>query len=563
MPAFKVGFNGKYSPPCLVFTAAGIKQKFYGNSALALYLVYFIFAVLPKGLIDMRLPFFVCLMFIPVFSQLLIAQNGASIEYSNEVEHTIKYIDSEEKDIAGQNFIIEQIARSIPKILEYTEFKIFFKLHLRLDHIDSTDRGGKASIDNIRCSGDVYYKGLHFADVLLPEQMDLLISINTPGKNQIREYIFNINPLANENPSFTFQFIDSLKNKDYTFFPCLKNVVYSLLNKEAFLRKKALARKYFELDPRLPLMYEEIKAINTERITMIPVYDFRLDEIEKEIAEIDQLDMENSLYLHKADPINFTHRFAKIKQLAEKQRVILDQYLSHMDYWYYREGMKYLSKKDTMKAKEFFDKSLLLNPFYTPAHYQFAHLHFLESNYKKAADIILEVLDEMNPDKTYKKRIIGLGNQVQEHLIISAKHLINDSLYQEALSLLYTDLVFCDNSTYIECHDSLLLLINKSKQGIYYSYLCIAEKALENDKLHLAKTYADKAKSFQHENTDAILNLNTGNIVYHRIIHRSVIIGQAFESQNDLTEARKYYSHAKSVLRENPDIDYQGHIPEM
>jgi hypothetical protein len=130
-----------------------------------------------------------------------------------------------------------------------------------------------------------------------------------------------------------------------------------------------------QLDSLLKANAKTIKQININDIDMLMLNDCKLNEVENSIGIFKNEEIAGLIDFKKAEEIAIYENFSMISGQCKQIRVIINQYISHLDFWFYKKGLEDLAKTDTTAAFSDFNKSLLYNPFYIPSLYQQSMLY--------------------------------------------------------------------------------------------------------------------------------------------------------------------------------------------
>ncbi len=489
------------------------------------------------------------------YSQNVIVYNDSKIE-----SQIVKYNNEASKDIIS-NYIISKISKSIPKILSYTSYSYNYTKKVIIKKTALHKYNIFMAFKNKKCTGDVYYKDIFISDILFPKRVDFSIKIFDKNRNLLKEFeCNNIEINWGEKKIIEFNFNDTASAPQYTVQ--IKNTIFhfDIKNKKAFDKKIDLINEYYSSRNQIETLFESLSTIDYNNIDMIPLFEYTLDETEQNIEELRSKEFPKELNLKKSDPIDFIEKFKKLTLKTEQTRVVLDQYLSTMDYRLYTIGKKFLAEYNSDKAILYFEKSLKTNPFYSPSHYEIAKLDFKYGNMLKSSGRITDVLNYMNPGSHYYKLISELANKVyNEYISIADKH-INNKKHNKGLETLFEAKSFCNNTREIECTQELFRKITIGKYGIYNSFLIVAVKAIESDKLHLAERYILQAKEYQSQNSEDIINANSAGIEMRRLSNIYFSLAQSSVDAENYRDALDLYEKVITLSDIFPNVDYDKSI---
>ena len=254
-----------------------------------------------------------------------------------------------------------------------------------------------------------------------------------------------------------------------------------------------------ELDSIITATYNAVEKINAGDVDMLPVYDCTLNEAEFTIEFVKRSGAFNTINTLDGQLVEVYRKYNDLLASIPKLRVIIDQYVSYHDFWYYKKGLELLSKGDTTAANSYFDKSLLFNPFYIPSIYQKAVICLGKNNVAKAAYLVEDLQKVIYPEGANLNLINGLIELIRKRFIDYGNRLLLLQDYNGSLEVFLEADTFCQHYNKFDC-SAFQHGISLSKYGLYHSYLKVANQALDANKLSIAETFILKAKEY------AILN---------------------------------------------------------
>ena len=260
-----------------------------------------------------------------------------------------------------------------------------------------------------------------------------------------------------------------------------------------------------ELDSIITTAYNAVEKINASDVDMLPVYDCTLNEAEFTIEFVKRAGAFNTVNTSDGQSVEVYRKYNDLLASIPKLRVIIDQYVSYHDFWCYKKGLDLLSKGDTVNANNYFDKSLLFNPFYIPSIYQKAVICLGKNNVAQAAYLVEDLQKVIYPEDANLNLINGLIELIKKHFNDYGNQLLAVQDYNASLELFMQADTFCIHYNKFDCavfeHG-----ISLSKYGLYHSYLKVANQALDANKLSIAETFILKAKEYASLNRKYIVD---------------------------------------------------------
>jgi len=153
----------------------------------------------------------------------------------------------------------------------------------------------------------------------------------------------------------------------------------------------------------------------------------------------------------------------------------------------------------------------------------------------------------MNPEPLTLNLLKELGNKIFSKFLLKADELMAGDRFKEAYDLLIYTSHFCKNTSEVQCTNNLDQKITLAKYGIYNSFLIIANKAIDSEKLKLAEEYIFKAQNYQNKNRSEIINSSKANTALNRLANRYLIRVKFAVMTNDQDSAKKVFQYIHNV----------------
>ena len=421
----------------------------------------------------------------------------------------LKYSDVNSEKVKNTNYIIEEISKSIPKMLDYTQFSFSYTCQVTFYSNSKIPNWHAVSIEikDGKCRGDLYYKKFNISDFLLPDFADCIIEL----KNQDGSVVTTVpvtsiklqhgkgekDNLKVENVQIVTQLNAAVNNKLFYYSDsCLK----------AFKKEVQYINDYYNTDFVISTAIQKLQAINLDNVEMVKVYDFELKDVEKIVDDLNSKSYPEKLNLENNDPVDFKSKFTDLEQQTRKLRFMINNMLGTIDKAYYDKGMEYFKAGDYPNALKFMGKATDANPFYSAAFYQTASIYYAQKDLENAAKNISIITTKLNPDLQILKLTLKLGSDIYKDFISKAEELMAAEKFNEALDVLGKTKELCNASPAIGCNDYLQKDIAKAKYGVYNSFVTVSQEALNRDILYMAEIYILKAKKYQKDNSTDIFS---------------------------------------------------------
>ena len=488
-------------------------------------------------------------------------QNDTVYTGKKESSYIIKYADNPTALDKNSNYIIEEISKSIPKILTYTQCSFDYNSKFYIIKSSKQSKGNKkiysvsVSVTDGKTTGDILYKTFSIAEFLKPDLGSFSIIVKNISGNTSYTLPVSLMKLTNgAGTSVKISFQDSLPLPKFEL--TFNDISFHFSDSATAMvkRKLQLINDYYNSEFVIAKALEKLKNINLENVEMIKVYDITLKEVEAVITQLDNKDYIKKLGLTSNDPIDYTGKYKEVTQKVQNKRLMLNQMLYTLDKVYYQKGLEYLTNSDTTSALKFFEKSTVANPYYSPAFYQIAKIYFDQKKLDNAYPNITTITTTLSPDQALLKQTIQLGNNIYAAYLAKGEELIASEQNHKALEVLGNAKTFCSNTPAISCNEILQKDIAKAKYGIYNSFIIVSQKAVDKEIYYIAEIYTIKAKEYQKENSTDIISSAEADKLLGQLVKGYTAKGLSFNIQLRFDTALTLLEKAYGLCKAYPEI---------
>ncbi|MFZ4399630.1 MAG: hypothetical protein ACOYO1_06330 [Bacteroidales bacterium] len=302
-----------------------------------------------------------------------------------------------------------------------------------------------------------------------------------------------------------------------------------------------------------------MKQIDISDVDMLMVNDCKLNEIE---ACLEMLKFENIAGLidfKKREEIAIYEYFTETTTQIAQLRVVLNQYISNLDFWYYKKAMEFLSKSDTINATDKLEKSLLINPFYIPALYQQVIIYLEKSQTEKAAKIAEFTAVNLYPVGNDWMLIRAMNEQINKQYKNRGEKMLAAEYCNESLEIFMQADTFCNYFKSADCEYFKKGII-QSKYGLFNSYLRVADQAMDAHKYSIAESFVMKAKEYASINRIIIINDDDADKFLKKIALKYIDLSLNFKYNADNSKSEYYRGKAIYICNLIKDKDCEAFL---
>jgi len=484
------------------------------------------------------------------FSVGLYAQSQIIFDKQNVLTFLIRY-DQGQSNIKNQ--IFRKIAQGYSKPISNVSLTFSFKQHRqilkrsnRLEFI--------VGISDIRISGDNMYRDFNIGETLIPQKISF--TLQWLKNNQvISNYTFNdINVTGNTVELVHMTVTDTINSDNYRIKLINKVFDYTLRNKQEFDSKAMMIDNYYDENLSARNRLRRLNNINSNRDflshldNLNELYRYRdsANSAEVYVNTVKQKDFYRFLPLNTYDPAGLKNKLNQISDKAELLKNVCNDLIDSFDQIYYERGIEMLARHNPGQADFYFNKSIEINPGFTPAHFQLARLYYNSGYIEKAINKLFQIRG-MNPDTETKIQTVELARGIYNDFILNAGEMNNNARYDDAISVLTTAAQICRDFPEVRCRQAMDTEMLRAINGKYHYILNTVDINFRNNNLIEAEKVISDAISFANQNRDFITDQSEISqkiaVLYRRYLER----GNKLTYNKKYTQAINEYDNAARV----------------
>ena len=199
----------------------------------------------------------------------------------------------------------------------------------------------------------------------------------------------------------------------------------------SFSQEKKHTSTLPQLDSILKTNCNLMKQIDINDIDMLMVNDCKLNEVETILEWLKFENIASQIDFKKQEEIATYEYYTEITTQTAQLRVIINQYISNLDFWYYKKAVAFLAKNDTVNAINKLEKSLLINPFYIPSLYQKVMLNLKIQQTDLASKIAQYIAQNIYPIGNDLLLIKAINEQINEQFKTRGQKMLTAEYYNE------------------------------------------------------------------------------------------------------------------------------------
>lgn len=305
--------------------------------------------------------------------------------------------------------------------------------------------------------------------------------------------------------------------------------------------------------------HRKLESLDFERVKLLPIYDFTVDEVEGTIAFFENQNFQETIATSSNSLVKFEEDFIKLKIATGKKRIVLDQKLANLDYEFYKKGMQSFNKNNLPLAQELFEKSVETNYFYSLSHCMLAVIFAKNKSFIDAAEKINEAYEKTFPDKRSREELFTNAVKIKDEYFRFIDTFLTKEQFNQTLKNLESAETICQNLQ-IDCSEDINKRRSDASFGIYKAYLSVARKAISSNQPTFAEQYIAKAKNYQNENKGHILHAEEADELLLSMAEVYEEKGLMLMGANDYEEAIEHFNKALYFCKQNKQSECNENI---
>ena len=484
--------------------------------------------------------------------QLINAQER--VLFSKEVNSTIEVkFHPEYPTSSCPNYFIDEIAKAIPKIRMYVKINYQYILKTTIAK-DGSKYELSAYVSKITHGGNFKYKDFDFSHLIAPYQIEQTYLIKDLSSNTSHYQKIKINFHEGDSAQVGIKALKGVITYKVSAKPYRVKYLYTDAQKLKFQKAVNDIDTYYDDALKLDALKARIEKLDFNKADVVALRNVDLKYIEKDLAKIQIQSYMTSLNLESYDPIRLLPKYDSVENMIAKRRLIMDSKMGSLDQFYYTQAQKELKEENEKEAVEFYEKSIQVNPYFSPSIYQLSKLDYQYKRYNECFLKIQHILNDLKPSQEIKKQSIQLAKMAYDSVMLICSSLNKEERFNQSIGILYKTKSFCDSTKYIECDSEIDHNISKAVYGLYASYLSIARASLDKGRLDMCYDYLGMAEGFRAKNTDKLIGKSTiAQNITHDLIAGLVEQSDMQYINGNQAEAIELLNKAKELCQQNPE----------
>ena len=464
-----------------------------------------------------RLKILILLIFLLFGSVALVAQKG-SCSYSFPVQYTFGYTEEPDVHSGISNEIITTIAEDELK----PPYMIFFTLKSVMNIHIAVQEGKKPSLGITLgpeiISGNIHYRKFSMDGPMMPDRL----SFDCYLQQKDGSSVFNLPQLTGQNQPGNES---SVLQCRIPYFSCDSDtlVVHHLrfyFDETALTRFKDrinLINDYYAANAILDTLDEMVKDVDFIMIDHYPSYFIMLEEMNKILTILKEKDFVQGLNLDSLDPEGFRAKYERISGIAAIQTSTFLGKIKMLGTLNLNFSQDSLTKQFLDGVSRYIRWSLLVTERNSSIYQDYLDRYFHMKAFKDDRGVIRDLVKIMYPFQNIDSSLARISRRIHKAYRSKAEELIKNQQYTEVLKLLQNASNLNEVAPYLKGKVNDRDMITIAANGIYDSFLSVADFAVLDGRGDMARAYISRAQNFKKEHTGFVTSDSLFNKVFKEV----------------------------------------------
>ncbi|MCX6243221.1 MAG: hypothetical protein NTU98_00820 [Bacteroidetes bacterium] len=415
--------------------------------------------------------------------------------------------------------MIREIAADEVKHPRKIHFDVIAKMQIRISSTKGSDPIVEISFSKPRVKGNVYFRKFPVRDVLVPDRVDFTLRIE--GKDSAASFfIFDIHNLK-----CTWNDSIILRRAIPAFFPGSDTVLTENLqfyyDKETltpFRDRIRLINDYWAADAVLDTLQVKFRELDLGNIDRYPFCFVMLEEMNKMLAILDGKKFQQRLVLDSLDPLGFLEKYDKLSYHANSASMTFKENLKGSLVPALPFPLDQLSDEFLSGIRRYIRWSMLVSERNSKIYQDYLEHYFTTNAFGDDLEVMKYIAGKWFPGENADTIMAMVSRKINKECHDMADTLMQDQQFADAVELLAFAGRFSAMNPYIKESPADREVMVKAANGIYDSYMGIADGAIRYRKFDMAQTYLARAQTYRREHAAFVTSDSLFKKVFRELV---------------------------------------------
>jgi len=483
------------------------------------------------------------LLFFLFWSSALVAQKSAC-SFSFPVRFTFRYTEEKSAFSGISNEMIAVIAEDAIKNPRRISFTMNTNMQIRIVTPEGRNPMVGISFGQQKLIGNIRFRWFSMASVMMPNR----VAFGCRFEKKDNSSFFDI-PEAMD---LKFTGNDStLLQCQIPHFSCDSDtvVVYRLrfyFDEDALARfreRVTLINDYYAANAVLDSVERKVREIDLGEINRYPGYFIILEELNKILAILKEKEFSQRLELDSLDPAGFQVKYNRLSRFSRSATMTFQENLK-------TPGILNSAFSPDSLIRQFLDGmecyirwSMLVTERNSEIYHEFLERYFRLNSFGDDREVIRNLVGKMFPEQDSDSALAMISGKINKAYHDRADELMKNQQYAEAVELIGNARNFSEVNPFLKGTVNDREIITKAANGIYDSYLGVADGAIRYGKQEMARSYMLRAQNYRKDHAAIVTSDSLFNKVFGKLVEKTL-------SRCDTLYAAEQYPEALDCYRD-------------
>ena len=413
------------------------------------------------------------------------------------------------------NTIIQEIADDMIRPPEMISIDILATMNVKVRKGNGGNPILAVSFAQIDFSGNTHYRSFSLADAFKPDKVSftcriekkidpvtgiLIEAANLPWSNFDNRFL--VRPL----PHFSAD-SDTVAFENFQMF-------FSDAAMNPFHERVSLINDYYAAVAIMDTLQQGIRQIDFSLTGNYPKYFIFIEEMNKILSIIKEKDLTVKLNLASYDPRSFQEKYVRMNRSAEEVTNTFRERIKATSIIVPFDSTHAMIHDFLSGMIRYIRWSMLVSERNSRIYYQYLRDYFSMNAFGKDGPMIRDLVTRVYPKENAAAVLTRISLEIKKGYNEMADELIRDHQFAESVELLKNARNFQKINPYLKENEGDKKITTKAANGIYDSFLGVAESAIQNRKFEMAQLYLQKAQLYRKDHAPFV----TSDSLYNKII---------------------------------------------
>ncbi len=474
-------------------------------------------------------------------SMALVAQKS-TCSFSLPVHFPFRYTEEGSAFSGASNEMIVVIAEDAIKSRRRVSFTLNTELQIRIETPGGRNPMLRISIGPQKLSGNIRFRNFPMASVMMPDRAAFGCRIEKKDSSSFFDLPETNDQKFTKNDSL-------LRQCQVPHFSCDSDTVV-LHRLRFYFDEDALARfrervtlinDYYAANAILDSLENKVPEIDLGDLNHYPGYFIILQELNKILAIVKEKNFSQRLELDSLDPAGFQVKYNHLSRFSLSSTMTFRENLKTPGIIKSAFSQDSLFRQFLDGISRYIRWSMLVTERNSEIYHEFLERYFRLNAFGDDPEVIRNLVGKMFPNRNPDSVLSMISGKISKAYHDRADELMKNRQYAEAVELLGNARNFSEVNPFLKGTADDREIITKAANGIYDSYLGVADGAIRNGKLEMARKYMLRAQLYRKEHAAYVTSDSLFNKVFEKLLAEQLSRCDTLYSSSQYPEAFECY----------------------